>query len=488
MEAVDRLRTDRCGENMPVILILLGVVGVAAIVYAVAESSRRWKEALMQVANTFDLSYSPGSFFSGSSAQGGTLQGDLRVDSVTEGSGENSTTYTRITLSAGLSTSLRFEKEGSWSGFKKMFTGEDHEVGDSTFDEALVVKGKPSHLTALLNISTRRALYDAVGGDGIVVKDGQIQFKKAGLIRDASKLVALTRAMLNLARGLKVSATEVPTRLFDTATRDPEPIVRRNAAALLWGRYGDTTEAVSLVAQALTSRDPSLRMMAAGRSAPDVAGPILSAIATDGAALGSLRVEAVDTIERRGLTATYGPELVSLVPRASGALLATVLAVLGRASHPVPIAILRRRVGGVSSAGRVSIARSLGDQGRAAADTLVGLLADEASDVQTAAATALGAVGDLSAVEPLLPLTQGVFANGDLKRAARAAVEAIQERQGTGPAGGLALADEIDTGGALSDTDGYGHGNVGALSAEAVQESLKQERPVPLPVVEVEPA
>jgi hypothetical protein len=72
---------------------------------------------------------------------------------------------------------------------------------------------------------------------------------------------------------------------------------------------------------------------------------------------------------------------------------------------------------------------------------LLQLLADEEAEVQTAAAEALGAVGSVAAVEPLLPLTKG-FGRGSLRQAARGAIASIQSRLGDVEAGRLSLAEE----------------------------------------------
>jgi hypothetical protein len=82
--------------------------------------------------------------------------------------------------------------------------------------------------------------------------------------------------------------------------------------------------------------------------------------------------------------------------------------------------------------------------------------------VKVAAVRALYEVGTLGAVEHLLPLTQGLLTDGDLKREARNAVDAIQARHG-GERGAFTLADATPEGeGALSLT-----GDAGALSLSA---------------------
>jgi HEAT repeat protein len=83
---------------------------------------------------------------------------------------------------------------------------------------------------------------------------------------------------------------------------------------------------------------------------------------------------------------------------------------------------------------------ALGVLGDARAEPhLIELLRHADEKVRMAAAAALGIVGGIQAVEPLLPLTKGLF-NGDLHAAARDAVRRIQSRLGDVEAGRLSVA------------------------------------------------
>jgi hypothetical protein len=66
---------------------------------------------------------------------------------------------------------------------------------------------------------------------------------------------------------------------------------------------------------------------------------------------------------------------------------------------------------------------------------LLSLLACEPAQIKRAAAEALGKVGTIRAVEPMLPLAKGVL-SGAAGAAAREAIRSIQERLGDAPAGG----------------------------------------------------
>jgi len=68
--------------------------------------------------------------------------------------------------------------------------------------------------------------------------------------------------------------------------------------------------------------------------------------------------------------------------------------------------------------------------------------------MQLAVVEALQHVGDLSAVPSLKPLTEGLFRSGQLKAAARAAIELIRAREGARSLpGALSIADGAEVGG-----------------------------------------
>lgn len=89
-------------------------------------------------------------------------------------------------------------------------------------------------------------------------------------------------------------------------------------------------------------------------------------------------------------------------------------------------------------------------EGVGAEDALITLLGSASTRVQIPAAQALGAFASVRAVEPLLPLTEGLLTDSAVKRVARAAVHDIQRRLGDVSAGGLSLAVPAPDAGALS--------------------------------------
>jgi len=458
------------------VLVVLGVAAFAGIIYAAAEANRRWKAALAYVADSLGLTYSEGGMLQGAETAGATDVGFVKVDSYTVSTGKSSTTYTRIVVDADdLPHDIVLEPEGVGASFKKVFVGEDYTLGDDYFDQSIVIRGRPNVLVSRLDAAARNATMVAVGEFGMKVKDGKVTFIKSGLIRDPERLASITRHAVGLARALSNRGRTIPARLFETATSDPSSQVRQRAAHHLWQGYPTSAEAQHLASAALDSDDPWLRLAGARRSNEPRAGQVLLELVQSGRYPNQLRASATEALRVSHLNlAGLAETIVPLAQRVSGQLLIEVLDTLRSLRQAPPLAVLATRTQSVTSSAKVAIAHSAALHGPAATSMLVKLLDDdEDTDVRVAAATALGHSAGLSGVEPLLPLTKGLFTSSALKEAARGAVEAIQQRSGGGDSGGLSVVDEQVQGGQLSPAEGVGQR--GQLSPAQVAPARRPE-------------
>jgi PBS lyase HEAT-like repeat len=102
------------------------------------------------------------------------------------------------------------------------------------------------------------------------------------------------------------------------------------------------------------------------------------------------------------------------------------------------------------------------------------LLADPSADVQRASAEALGSVGSVAAVEPLLRASEGL-ARGPLRHAARGAIARIQSRLGHVEAGCLSLVDDHDLAGALAIADGASAHGALSLAEEVAEPASSRD-------------
>ena len=93
---------------------------------------------------------------------------------------------------------------------------------------------------------------------------------------------------------------------------------------------------------------------------------------------------------------------------------------------------------------------ALGRLGARGEEVLLSMLDSGDVVVLRATARALERCGTLAAVEPLLPHSKGMLTDGELKQAARQAIDAIQARHGGGERGAFSIADGGDVRGGLS--------------------------------------
>ncbi|MEZ4464213.1 MAG: hypothetical protein R3F43_06770 [bacterium] len=155
---------------------------------------------------------------------------DLTVDCYTVSTGKSSTTYTRIVALAGI-LDPRAQGRGLGASIVKVFKGDDLEVGDPHFDARAVVRGSPRLLRALLDRSDLDLVLQALDL-GIVVEDGKVKFNKAGLIRDADRLVHLAQVVTIPAQALRPGR---PGRLLEhIAARSGCPRWPSRCSASAW--------------------------------------------------------------------------------------------------------------------------------------------------------------------------------------------------------------------------------------------------------------
>ncbi len=222
-------------------------------------------------------------------------------------------------------------------------------------------------------------------------------------------------AATSLALGALYAQGKTPQiRLALHVRTDPEPGFRRACLEALVDRFDEAPETLEVLRAALVDGDPVVRVYAARVLRSDASLEVLRAVVAE--------------------------------PESPEDALAEALFGLADRSEAVPISRLAE-LPQLGQRVRAAIARGAAVRGGPAAEVLLLDLLDADDDVvDVAAAEALGRCGSLSAVEPLLAHTRGVFRDRAVKRAATAAVAAIQGRAG-GESGGLSLSAGADAGG-----------------------------------------
>jgi hypothetical protein len=345
---------------------------------------------------------------------------------------ENKETRTRIALSSKrIDPSVRFGREGGVEALEMLFAGPDVRVGAPEFDDHVHADGPEATVLALMGRLARPWVKELIVDRHGRVERGTLLVEVPGIVQDSGEIVRLVRHMADVARGLILPPAEIPRALADNATGDPVPGVRRRNMRLLVEQFPKSEWTLRAAGAVIGDADPNMRLLAAMALGGDRAREVFLGILKDEAATPGIRVAALEQ-----LRAGRDPRVVDAVCEvATGA--------------PAELARLA--------------AVTLMEVGDSRAEPkLIELLAHASVEVRVAAAEALGLVGTVRAVEPLLPLREGVLASATLKEAARNAVRTIQERLGE-VEGGAAVA--RPAGGTRRSVEPRGRGGRGAAGA-----------------------
>ncbi len=414
-------------------------------------------EALSRAAHTLGLRFVPRSLGSDPSIAG-KLDGFEVSGIASSGDG----IYTRLLVAAELRIpgSIVVGSKGSWLGLTTLFS--DEQTGDPAFDALVRVQGPEEWVRASLGEEARARLVALVDRGGLV-RDAGVRFERAGAITEAATIVETVRAMVGVARDLALGADSVSVALAKNAQHDSMAGVRlRNLQAL--AKHARTSAAARwAVAAALRDQDAGVRLAAAAlASVEDGTGTLLD-LAADPTVEVEVRAQALrslssDRPDTRAIGAfaaaleSSEAELQLAAVRAIGASRASTLA--GR------VLTLAARLEitpgfGADETLSAAVAETLGLLGDAIAEpALLQLLACQSAAVRCQAVIALGRIGTVRAVEPLLPLSKGLIA-GHLETLAREAIRGIQGRLGDVEGGRLSVVDSPEPGGlSLAAPDG----------------------------------
>jgi len=320
-------------------------------------------------------------------------------------------------------------------------------VGDELFDLRVHVRGAEEDVVPLLDRATRIALIEFVESGGRA-EWGKLKFSPSRLERDPETLVEAARSMLAL--GERLTQPGRRKLLLANATGDPVAGVRARNLEVLAARFRDSEEAHAAAQPGLDDPSAAVRFVAADVERGEKSMAVLRGIVVDARVEPQLRAEAFAR-----LVDFYGyAKARDLVPAALEQpirLLRRAAAVAAGDAHDLEqverlCRSLREEPAWLIEA-VVTALEKLGDA--RAEPALIALLGHSDDAARTTVARALGVLGTVKAVEPLLPLTKGLLQTG-LHAAACDAVRRIQERLGDADAGRLSMAQAEGPSGALS--------------------------------------
>ena len=311
---------------------------------------------------------------------------------------------TQVTIQ-GVAPDVTITPTGVFDRVAQVLGSTDARTGDPAFDARVVVYGSVATTRALLDAATRARLQDLFARFAAGRIDrGLLSFESAEAlgVPDSLDAVTLHRA-LELAHALETpeSAAE---RLAAIVREDPLAPVRALALHALCEPRADREVAQEALQQASHDPDPSVRLQA-GRALGPRGEAVLRALASDAAVPDVVSAEAIDALGE-AFTLEHAR------------------------------AVLLREI--ASGRGRTALAalRALAPGGAAEVPALSAALAAE-SMVAEEAARALGRVAGAGAVAAL---HEAEARGGDIRRAAREAIAAIQSRLTGASPGQVSLA------------------------------------------------
>jgi len=381
--------------------------------------------------------------------------------------------------------SLAVRKDTFGRAFGRLMYGSDEEIGDDAFDPLVELPELDAAACAALSSDAREQLSELlqIGGE---VSDGSVLCEPGERAHhDAKWLHELSSFTTRLAAKLDVAPGFLHEQLAHNAIHDPSPGVRLRNIRFLAEPSTRTPPAV-LVATAralLSDRTVPVRLWAAKQLGHEGSEALVALASTRWLAI-PVRIEAlralaeIDAVELPELLPSLLPPIAassnaspsSALPssaqeQGSPELACAALAIIGEKRFVALATDVVECTSSEHAAVRGAALSALGSLAPPGAEILLTrALADPSADVQSAAAEALGLVGSVAAVEPLLPLTRGL-GRAALRRSARAAIASIQSRLGDVDAGRLSLAEDTELAGAVALADALEESR-GALSLE----------------------
>ena len=438
----------------PLFPLLIAAIG-GSVAYLVASFRRQsqlaaWRLVAQRIG-LCDIVVSSGSLFSGASLEGETGNLHLRLESYRRGKYERGTRIVVSGLGHG-SGGLSLRREGLATAFEKNVIGErEIEIGDASFDEQFFIGGQAPMAFAVLGPEERQPLSELLRG-GVSAGLGErvsvdaslaggrleVRVKESGFSSaNRERLPALVERVLQVARPLVVGP-DLATRIAANLEREPSDGVRLKGLATLAREFPGHPATRERLRAALVDRSDEVRLRAATALGDEGRDTLLELVARD----------ADDSFVARAV-ASLGEQLSE---EGAGATLRRALAA------------------GVRRETALACLEHLRERGSVASEALaLQALRHEDGALAEAAARALGRIGGVAAVGPLLE------AGGrDRKGVCRQAIAEIQSRLPGAGAGQLSIA--AGEAGALSLADG----EPGRLSlAEQPQQQAAASVPPP---------
>jgi HEAT repeat protein len=347
----------------------------------------------------------------------------------------------------GIVSDVRIVPAGRGSMADLVFGNPDVAVGDASFDGEMVRRGPPATVRGLFHTYARERARAVFAMDAQVRIGGGVltaEFNESG--GEPAPDEWQLRGLLGLAHSLEPGATDV-TRLTEIALRDPQPGVRAMALDTLAKEAAGLPKTRDVLREALHDASEAVRLQAA-TALGDEGRPILHALAADATVDDAVSAGATTALGGHMTFARATPLLDRAVVDGRVLTACALLGVMGRGSvaEAQVIAGVLARVQGPGAlvpapAGDAIAVAALealvATRAPAAEAPFLAALESPRPELVLAAAHGLERVGTVRAIPPLSGLEAR---GGELRRAARTAIAAIQSRLTGATPGQLTLA------------------------------------------------
>jgi HEAT repeat protein len=241
--------------------------------------------------------------------------------------------------------------------------------------------------------------------------------------------------------------------------------VRLANLSVLQERFPSTPEAREASLAGLEDTTPWMRLSAA-RFLPDEGREVLEALVRDRHVPDAAAAEAIALLAARLPPDRAGPLLVEILKSRTDDARRQAIEALGHLRYAPalgPLVVLLERADPATASAAAAALASLGDAKSETA--LLEVLTGTERDVRLAAVRALGKVGTVRAVEPLMRLAESGHADAETRDGVRDAIRAIHSRLHGAEAGQLSLAKSDGQSGWLSvPQPGAGEGDLSLAS------------------------
>lgn len=328
-------------------------------------------------------------------------------------------------------------------------------IGNELFDRHVTITQGAELGMSVLNAATRRGLYELRRCEdrhwGTLLGDGVLTVSRRGKLREQDFEEWATR-LVELCTRLAPPA-DPKAALFESARQDSDWEVRVRMLEQLRSSFPADAEVLALIGERLQVAEPDEALAIACRfPGPGSEAALRKLAATADAARPppGTRARALEALVRQ----RPGTDVSALVIQALGSFerslrLAAIAAVTELELHSAlePLCALLPFAGEYE---QVAALDALGFLGNGRAESAaISLLGSGSSEVQRAAARALGQLGTIQAVAALAPLARGSRSRRGVDEEASRAMRAIQARLGVQGAGALQLAQPAPATGAV---------------------------------------